>query len=113
MNSTPQPSQDVVVCLVTAPQLNAREIGRSLVQRQVVACVNIVSKVQSIYRWEGKVIEDEEALLVIKTTRAQVAPLEELLGTIHPYDTFELVALDVVAGAQGYLDWIGDSVVRA
>jgi periplasmic divalent cation tolerance protein len=102
-----------VVCLVTAPQANARSIASAVIDEQLAACVNVVPLVRSIYRWKGKVQEDDEALLVIKTTSAAVARLEALLSTIHPYENFELVALDVVAGAQGYLDWIGQSVGRA
>jgi periplasmic divalent cation tolerance protein len=112
MNATPQPPADAVVCFVTAPQASAREIAGAMVERELAACVNIVARVQSVYRWEGKVEEDEEALLVIKTTRAAVARLEQLLQTIHPYDTFEFVALDVVDGAQSYLEWIGQSVAE-
>ncbi len=110
MNATPEPSIDAVVCLVTAPQPNAHAIAAKLVEGELAACVNIVPLVQSIYRWEGKIQEDGEALLIVKTTRAAVAGLEALLEEIHPYDTFELVALDVVAGARGYLDWVGESV---
>jgi periplasmic divalent cation tolerance protein len=113
MNATPKPPTDAVVCLVTAPQPNGHAIAATIVERELAACVSIVPLVQSIYRWEGKVQEDGEALLVIKTARTALAPLEALLSTIHPYDTFELVALDVVAGAQSYLDWIGQSIGRA
>lgn len=110
MNATPEPSPNAVICLVTAPQPNAHAIAAAIVERELAACVNIVPLVQSIYRWKGKVEEDEETLLVVKTTRAAVGRLEELLSTIHPYENFELVALDVVAGAQSYLEWIGRSV---
>ena len=99
-----------VVCLVTTPPDRARPIAEALVERELVACVNIVAGVQSVYRWKGAVEHDEEALLVIKTTRAAVAPLEEALAELHPYETFELVALDVAGGAAEYLDWIGASV---
>lgn len=96
--------------MVTAPQPSAREIARVLVEREVVACVNVTSEVHSIYRWEGAIAEDQEALLVIKTTRRQVSPLEEVLREIHPYDTFELLALEVTAGSGPYLQWIFDSI---
>ncbi len=110
MNATPESPVEAVVCLVTAPQPNAHAIAAALVERELAACVNIVALVQSIYRWEGQVKEDDEALLIVKTTRAAVEPLERLLETIHPYDTFELVALDAVGGARAYLDWIEESV---
>ena len=101
-----------VVCLVTTPPDAARAIADALVDRQLVACVNIVALVQSVYRWKGAVEHDDEALLVIKTTRAAVPALDDALGELHPYETFELVALDVAGGSQDYLDWIGQSVAR-
>jgi periplasmic divalent cation tolerance protein len=81
-----------------------------MIERELAACVNILPAVRSVYRWEGKVQDEREALLIIKTTRAFVSQLDELLREIHPYDTFELVALDVVAGSHPYLDWIASSV---
>jgi periplasmic divalent cation tolerance protein len=99
-----------VVCLVTTPTHQARPIAEAVVGRELVACVNIVPLVRSVYRWKGEVELDDEALLVIKTTRKAVAPLREALAELHPYETFELVALDVAEGAPAYLRWITDSV---
>ena len=101
---------DAVVCLVTTPPDQARSIADALVGRELVACVNIVGPVQSVYRWKGAVEHDDEALLVIKTTRAAVPALEAALGELHPYETFELVVLDVAGGSADYLAWIGASV---
>lgn len=103
---------EAVVCLVTAPPADASSIASAVLDGRLAACVNIVPLVRSLYRWEGRVEQDEEALLVVKTTRAAVPELDELLRTIHPYDTFELIALDVVAGSRPYLDWIAGSVGR-
>ncbi|MDP2710318.1 MAG: divalent-cation tolerance protein CutA [Solirubrobacteraceae bacterium] len=103
---------DPVVCLVTTPTDQARPIAEALVQRELVACVNIVAAVTSVYRWKGAVEHDEESLLVIKTTRAAVASLNEALDELHPYETFELVALDVAGGSPDYLAWIGQSVAE-
>lgn len=99
-----------VVCLVTAPPDEARAIAGALVERELVACVNIVPVVQSVYRWQGGVEHDDEALLVIKSTRASIVAIDEALRELHPYDTFELVALDVAGGSADYLAWITDSV---
>lgn len=110
MNSTPSPPSDAVVCLLTAPQGDAHTLAVSIIERQLAACVNVVPLVQSVYRWKGKVEQDEEALLVLKTTRAAVARLDALLREIHPYEVFELVVLDVVAGSHPYLNWIAGSV---
>ena len=99
-----------VVCLVTAPPDQARAIADALVERELAACVNIVALVQSVYRWQGAVEHDDEALLVVKTTRSAVAPLTAALGELHPYENFELVVLRVEGGAPAYLDWIAGSV---
>lgn len=101
---------ETVVCLVTTPQADASSIASAVVERRLAACVNVVPLVRSVYRWEGKVEQDEEALLIVKTTRASVAQIDTLLRTVHPYDTFELVALDIVGGNHPYLDWIVASV---
>jgi periplasmic divalent cation tolerance protein len=103
---------DAVVCLVTTPQADARSIASAAIDKKLAACVNIVPLVHSLYWWDGKVEQDDEALLLVKTTRAAVSELDDLLRTIHPYDTFELIALDIVAGSHPYLDWIGGSVGR-
>jgi periplasmic divalent cation tolerance protein len=99
-----------VVCLVTAPPAHAPRIAATAVERELAACVNVVPLVHSIYRWQGGVQTDEESLLVLKTTPAHVPALERLLEEIHPYDTFELVALDVSKGSARYLESIGAAV---
>jgi periplasmic divalent cation tolerance protein len=101
---------DAVVCLVTTPQASAHSIASTLVERRLVACVNIVPSVQSVYHWEGRVKQDDEALLIVKTTPAAVSVIDKLLREIHPYGTFELVALDVAGGSHPYLTWIVESV---
>jgi periplasmic divalent cation tolerance protein len=109
------PSQlaNPVVCLVTAPRADASRLASAAVGARLAACVNIIPAVQSVYRWKGEVEQDDEALLVLKTTRAAVAHLEEMLRETHPYDTFELIALDIVAGSRAYIEWIAESVERA
>ena len=99
-----------VVCLVTSPPDQARAIADALVERELAACVNIVALVHSVYRWQGAVEHDDEALLVVKSTRDAVAALTDAVAELHPYENFELVALDVGAGAPAYLDWIAGSV---
>jgi periplasmic divalent cation tolerance protein len=95
-----------VVCLVTAPTDHGRAIAAAIVERRIAACVNIVPVVESVYRWQDAVTHDSESLLVIKTTRDAVDALIAALGSLHPYENFELVALDVAAGAAAYLRWI-------
>lgn len=95
--------------LCTFPdEARARQIGALLVEKQAAACVNVVPGLRSIYRWEGGVHDDAETLGVIKTTRDAYPRMEALLLEAHPYDTPEVLALPVAAGAEAYLRWVGE-----
>jgi periplasmic divalent cation tolerance protein len=100
----------LVLGLVTTPTEDDRRIAHALVERSVAACVNIVPMVDSVYRWQGEVEHATESLLVVKTTAAKVAEVDDVLREIHPYDTYELVILDIAGGNPAYLEWIGHSV---
>ncbi|MBB5351224.1 uncharacterized protein involved in tolerance to divalent cations [Haloferula luteola] len=98
---------EVLVVLCTFPHgESARQIGAALVEKQVAACVNLLPVVMSIYQWEGKTCEEAEVLAVIKTTRAAYPELQAALLAVHPYETPEVVALPVVDGSPGYLEWV-------
>ena len=100
-------STDTLVVLVTAPSADqAASLGRTLVGERLAACGNVVPGLRSIYRWEGKVQDEPEALLVLKTTRARFAALRERALDLHPYDVPEVLALPVEAGSAAYLEWI-------
>jgi periplasmic divalent cation tolerance protein len=100
---------DALVVLVTAPTPErAAEIARALVEERLAACGNVVQGIRSIYRWEGKVQEDAEALLVLKTTRARFDALRDRVLALHPYEVPEVIALPVEAGSARYLAWIAD-----
>lgn len=96
-----------IVVLVTAGSAQSAEaIARALVSERLAACVNVLPGVRSIYRWEGKVVDDAEWLLVIKSRRSRFAALEARVRALHPYQIPEVVALDVVEGSNPYLDWL-------
>ena len=98
---------DALVVLVTTPSPErAAEIARALVEERLAACGNVVPGLRSIYRWEGKVHEDAEALLVLKTTRARFEALRDRVLALHPYEVPEVIALPVEAGSARYLAWI-------
>lgn len=96
-----------IVVLVTTPTPErAAEIARALVEERLAACGNVVPGLRSIYRWEGKVQDDAEALLVLKTTRGRFEALRERVLALHPYDVPEVIALPVEAGSAPYLAWL-------
>ena len=98
---------EVLVVLCTCPDAaTARKLAGGLVERGLTACVNILPKIRSIYRWQGELQDDSEALMVIKTTRLAYAELESWLLEHHPYDVPEVLALPVQTGSTGYLDWV-------
>lgn len=100
-----------VVILVTAPTADvAAGIARTLVEEGLVACGNVIPGLRSIYRWEGKVVDEPEVLLVLKTERRLVGPLKERLPALHPYEVPELLALGVEDGLPAYLKWMAASV---
>lgn len=109
-SSKPPEAAGAVTCFVTCPRSDADRIGTALVQSGNAACVNVIDGIRSIYRWQGKIERDEEALLVVKTTTGAVRELDAQLTEIHPYDVHELICLPVGAGNPAYLDWIADSV---
>ena len=89
---------------------SASKVARELVEEGLVACVNLVPGVTSVYRWEGKVCEDGEVLAVMKTTKEGYPKLEKALGKIHPYKVPELLAIPAVAGSERYLDFVRNAV---
>jgi len=96
----------------TTPIDKASTIAKTLVEEQLAACVNIVPKVQSIYMWEDKLCDDEEAMLFLKTTKQKVADLETRLKQLHPYDVPEIISLKIKKdeGNQDYLSWVKNCV---
>ena len=103
-----------LVVLVTVPTAErAAEIARALVEERLAACGNVVPGVRSIYRWEGKVQDEGEVLLVLKTTAARFPALRDRLLALHPYEVPEVLALAVEAGAERYLTWIKDEVTSS
>lgn len=96
--------------LVTAPDLNtSRRLARAALAARLIACANLVPKIESHYRWKGKLVRSAEVLMVMKTTQARVSALEKLVEAEHPYDTPEFVVLDLAGGAKKYLAWLLES----
>ena len=101
----------VLVCLCTCPDRDSADaIARTLVAERLAACVNLLPGVASIYRWQGKIEDAAECMMVIKTTRAAWPRLLERLPELHPYEVPELIACDVRDGHAPYLAWVAANV---
>ena len=96
----------VRIALITAPsEEEARRLAGGLVEARLAACVNLVPGVRSVYRWEGKLCDDGECLLIVKTTRARWREFESWVDQNHPYDCPECIALEPREVMAGYLSW--------
>lgn len=101
---------DVLIALVTCPPDKAAALADALVAEQVAACVNIVPGVESVYRWEGQIRHEGEALLIAKTTAERFEALKQEVLKHHPCEVPEIIGLTVAAGHAPYLDWVVKSV---
>jgi periplasmic divalent cation tolerance protein len=96
------------VVLVTAPDLKtARALAKNALAAKLIACANLVPKIESHYWWQGKIESGAEVLLVLKTRKSKLAALEKLVLAGHPYDTPEFLVLSPSAGGKKYLEWLG------
>ncbi|KAN0064550.1 hypothetical protein ACQY0O_002178 [Thecaphora frezii] len=104
--------RQVVVLITTNKQQEAESLAERLLGEDLIACANLVPKITSIYKWQGKVEKDEEILMLCKTISTKVPRLTELVCRIHSYDEPEVIALDIQSGSKGYLDWVRDCVAK-
>lgn len=103
---------DVLVVLITAPIDEAARLSDALVAEGLAACVNVVPAIDSVYRWEGNVARDREALLLVKTNRARYQDLERRVKELHSYSTPEIIGIEVTRGSPEYLRWVDESTAR-
>ncbi len=102
-----KPAAKFAVILITTPDLKtARALAKAALSARLIACANLVPKVESHYWWQGKIESGTEVLLVLKTQKSKLAALEKLVLAKHPYDTPEFLVLPLNAGNQRYLDWL-------
>jgi periplasmic divalent cation tolerance protein len=101
-------SDPIVVLVTCGSEEEAAKIGRSLVEDSLAACVNVVSPIRSIYRWEGKIWDEKEWLLLIKTEKRRFEALGKRVKALHSYSVPEIVALPIVHGSSSYLAWLAE-----
>jgi len=98
---------EYIVVLITAPkEEDAAKIAKELVESSFAACVNIIKNVRSIYRWQGKIEDDSEVLLIVKTRKNLFDKLIKKVKELHSYSVPEIIALPVTEGSKDYLKWL-------
>jgi periplasmic divalent cation tolerance protein len=109
--SATNPGEYIVALVTCGSRSEAADIARNVVTKRLAACVNIFdAPVRSIYRWKGKVEQAREFLLIIKSSRARLAPLRTEIERLHSYETPEFIVLPILTGAPQYLAWLAESV---
>ena len=97
-----------VIYSTTSKIQDARRIAHTLVQEQIVACVNIIPKIESYYRWKGKIENDEEVVLIAKTTDKNVKKTIQRIKNLHTYELPDIIVLPIIGGLKDYLSYIAD-----
>ena len=105
---------DYCIVLVTVgSEPEAKMIAHTLIEERLAACVNVISGLTSIYRWEGHICEDKELLLIIKTQGQKVAALRERIVHLHSYAVPEVIALPITDGSARYLEWLDNCLTAS
>ena len=96
----------IVVLVTVGSEQEAETIATTLLEERLAACVNVTSPIRSLYRWEGRIADDREWQMVIKTQARLFEALAARVRALHSYDLPEIIALPVLAGTTDYVDWI-------
>lgn len=102
-----------LIVLITATEAEAPALAEALVERRLVACVNIVAPVRSVFRWEGRIESEAEALLICKTDPARYDALEAALPGLHSYDVPECIAVSTDRALAAYAQWVAEESAPA
>ena len=98
---------DNLIVLITASEEDeAVKISRALIEARLAGCVNIIKNVRSIYRWEGKIEDEGEVLMIAKTQKQLFDPLMKKVKSLHSYKVPEIIAMPVIEGSKDYLEWL-------
>ncbi len=103
-------SVEYVVVMTTLPaDADGPAFGRALLDERLAACVNLLAPMDSVYRWEGRIEEETERQVIIKTTRDRLNALWDRVRELHPYEVPEFIVLAIADGNEAYLKWVGES----
>lgn len=100
----------LAIFITAADKKEATKIAKALLAKKLVACVNIVSGVESFFWWQGKIDQAQEYLLIAKSVKANLAKVCRLVKQLHSYAVPEIIGIPIVGGSKTYLDWINDSI---
>jgi periplasmic divalent cation tolerance protein len=102
---------DYSITLTTcANEQEAEHIAMSLLKADYVACVNLLPQVRSIYKWQDKICNETEVMLVIKSSKKNQQAVEELIGQLHSYDVPEIIHLAIDSGSKNYMNWLAQEI---
>ena len=103
----PVAKSEIIIVFVTVPGLReGSRISKAILTSRLAACVNVIPGVQSIYKWKGKIVQEKEAMLVLKTTRPRYRKLEQKIKQLHPYEVPEVIAIPLIFGSPQYIEWV-------
>ena len=103
----------IVIFTTCTNKEEAKRIATGLIKNKLVACVNIVDKIESFFWWQGKIDTASEVLLIIKSKKTKLAKIIKLVKSLHSYVVPEIIALPIISGYKPYLNWIDDSVGKS
>ncbi len=101
-------SNYIIIYITTGSINEAKKIGRALLEEKLVACSNIISPIRSIYRWQGKICDDKEALMILKTRKKLFKQIVKIVEELHSYDVPEIIAMPIIEGSSKYLSWLNE-----
>lgn len=113
MNEARRSTQARTVYVTAADEAQASRLAAALLERRLIACANLVPGVRSLYRWEGRVEDEPEVVMFLKTTAQRVDEVLSAIDELHPYDTPCAVVWPIEAGLPDYLAWVEHEVARA
>lgn len=96
----------IIILVTTSSEEEGRKIAGILIEKKLAACVNLIKDIESIYRWKGKISDEKEILMMIKTRKKLYRSVEEEVKKIHSYEIPEIIALPIISGSKDYLYWM-------